>query len=688
MSHRWWLSCMLPLLALPCAVDATTRLWPGSAPCAGTLQECVNGAVDGDRIEIATVTPIDENIYVSSRSLTLTAADGYAPSFGSQRFMQIYSSPTAGDLTVSVSGLRFVAGGIDATYNGAGVANYELRDLDVGCAACGSLVRNISIGALKGTLNATLYNNRIVGNDAGLLEVYATGATLNANLSYNKLIGIAGGTVSGSGLGVDISGSADGTRGTAGLIKLFANEIRGSYAVGGISITEGLSGAATSTVLARIFNNVVIGRGSTSGIGIDLDVTSGSIDALVVNNSISRCQVGFSAEANSNSTPSGAITGTVVNNLILAQAGLEFSGVPPTAGLSNDYNLLDVATNSPTLTLGSHTITAPAQVVSDSQPRLRAGSPAIDAADNVALGSGIFLNQLPKLDADGLRRFKGASGKADIGAYEYGDRTFTHTTTSNTISGNTSTLDDNALNDNAGAALLATSNFNIGLAGGAIYTHDFGAYYLGSRWQLFNQDFENAMPAGVHFDVFAPAAGSGSFTHVSSAANTDAFFTTISDPNLDDLPDQIVLVAQNWTAGGAGLYNRHVASVFYGTLLALDTSWHIANLDAAAMQQPLGFNVYAQEPSPNAWRVTLSAGNADGYNALRLDHPLLDNTPCARPQVTRLYGGFGRFDLWYYAGKWHIDGSGEIFPGEQFHVLVDPAQVFECTDRVFANAFD
>jgi len=105
------------------------------------------------------------------------------------------------------------------------------------------------------------------------------------------------------------------------------------------------------------------------------------------------------------------------------------------------------------------------------------------------------------------------------------------------------------------------------------------------------------------------------------------------------------------------------------------------------MQASLGFNVYAQEPSPNAWRATATA---PATNEIRLDHPLLDNTPCARPQATRLLGGSlisTHFDFNYSLGKWYIEGYSGIAPGEQFNVLIDPAQVFDCTDRIFADGF-
>ena len=325
----------------------------------------------------------------------------------------------------------------------------------------------------------------------------------------------------------------------------------------------------------------------------------------------------------------------------------------------------------------------------DTAPRLLAGSPAIDAADSLTLVFGLLAAGLPTNDVDGLRRLKGST--ADIGAYEFGDVNFTHTATSNTISGNTSVLDDNSLNGNAAGTLIATPNYNIGLAlaSGVDYNHAFGAYYPAPDWDLFNQDHTNPMPLGAHFDVLVPAPGGGSFVHVTNASNVGGVGTTVSDSSTDNLPDRIVLVTQNWTAGGSGLYNPHPIGVFYGG----DSKWHIANLDGAtsSMPYPVGFNVYAQEPSPNAWRVTATSGNLSGLSSMRLDHPLLDNIACARPQVTRFFGASfvtGNFDVDYSFGKWHIYGYGGIAANEMFDVLVDPAQVFDCTDRIFADGFD
>jgi hypothetical protein len=75
MSARLFHLCFLAFVLLPASAIATTRTWPGAAPCATTLQACVDGATNGDRIEIATNTPIAEDISLYNRSLTLTDDD-------------------------------------------------------------------------------------------------------------------------------------------------------------------------------------------------------------------------------------------------------------------------------------------------------------------------------------------------------------------------------------------------------------------------------------------------------------------------------------------------------------------------------------------------------------------------------------------------------------------------------------
>lgn len=92
------------------------------------------------------------------------------------------------------------------------------------------------------------------------------------------------------------------------------------------------------------------------------------------------------------------------------------------------------------------------------------------------------------------------------------------------------------------------------------------------------------------------------------------------------------------------------------------------------------------------FRVTSYPVEGPGPTVL-LDHPLLNGTPCARPQVTAVFNGSpinDYFNLYYddSLSRWRIGFHNDFPVGTQFDVLVDPAQVAACTDVIFADGFD
>lgn len=667
---------------------ATTRSWPGVPPCATTLQACIDASGNGDRIEIVTDTPIAEDPSFYDVDRTLAAAEGMHPSLAPGHGLSITTSSIWGSQTVGVSGLSFTDGYVFVNYQGTGTGTYDLRDLVLTRGVVDS-ANYIEVTAHAGTVNATLYNNRLSGvprslND-GLVMLKATGGVLNANAYYNHIQSTnTMSLATGGGIFADYAGAGSG-----GTLKLHANEVRGAFTRAGIFVSEGLFSSTAISMTARAYSNVVIGLdGSNSGLGgngIEFVVNNGSINAQAINNTVTRCYAGISATQWSGGGASAAISGLVKNNLVVSSRGLSFAAAV-TGTLSNDYNLTNADVNF--AAVGAHDITSPAQLLLDTRPRLRAGSPAIDAADTATLGLGIVFNTLPVTDADGLRRITGESpAKADIGAYESGSVTLTQTASAGNTVSNRTYIDHAVLNGNASAQLIATPNYNVGLpSSGVEYNHPFGAYYAASQWALFNQEgIATPMPAGAHFDVLAPAAGSGSFVHVSDTASVSGAGTVFSDSSSDNLPDRIVLLTQNWTAGGSSLYNPHPVSPVYGD----DAKWHIVNADGAAMQPHLGFNVYVQEPSPNAYRATVTPYNTSA-GTLFLNHPLLDGMPCARPHITRLPGAAPtshNFEVEYDGARWLVNNQSTLALGDQFDILVDPAQVADCLDRIFTDGF-
>ena len=671
------------LASLPAAAPAATLTWPGGPGCTGTLQACVDAAIDGDRIEIATDTPITESVALHARSLTLTAADGFRPVFQGVGIIANDSGGSGGDITVKLSRLHFINGHVTATYASAGTATFDFREL-VLTRAPGATGNGIRVVAYGGTVDAMLYDNRISGQplslNGALLELSAQGGTLEASAYYNQVASSGTGSVDGSGIFVDVANGGGGT------VKLHANQVRGRFSRAGIFVSEGLFSSTPSTFDARLYSNVVIGNGTDAGTGISLTPKDGTIDAQVVNNTVTRVRTALSV-TNWDGAVSPVVDGLVQNNLLKGERAM-FVNPAMAAAIDNDYNLFDGATVN--ITPGPNTIAGPAGLVSDAQPRLAPGSPAIDAADTATLGFGLIFNGLPVTDADGLRRIKGdGANDVDVGAFEHGDITFLHTATSDNIGGHITTIDHPATNGAAAADLFATPNFEgDGSNPRVAMPHPYGTWYSSGQWTLFNEDLV-AMPQWADFNLFAPAAGSGVFRHVATVGNTSGWTTQLDDSSVNDRPDRIVLATQNFSAGAA--YNPHPIGVFYFSLGG-PGAWLIANLDLTD-DLPLGsgFSVYAQEPSPNAFRVTATAGNTADGAWLRLDHPLLDGIRCARPVVTRMFDGSavsGAFDLDYVGGHWFLLGYSGMPLGTQFNVLVDPAQVAACNDGIFADGFE
>lgn len=683
--HLRWILAAGACLSIFAGADAaaSTLTWPGSPGCTGTLQACINTSGSGDRIEIATNDPIDENLNLGDHSLTLTAQSYVKPSFAPGRSIEGLTSAGLGTVAVTLSKLRLRNGHVTLDYAGPGNATYSVSDLDLvpdGAAAANYIhVQAASGSSTMGTVTATVYNNRIQGTplslNSGLIELVATGATLNAYASFNRVVRADAGGSDGAGILVDVKGGFPGLSG-AGTLRLFGNEVRGVFNRAGLFFSEGLFSSTPSSFSARAYNNVIVCE-NQSGNGIGLTASSGSIDSQVVNNTVSDCYDGIAATPWSGGS-GPTISGLVWNNLVVAQYGLELVS-PVAATMTNDYNLINAGSNSGTL--GPHSITAPAKLVSTRLPRLAADSPAIGAADGITLANGIIENSLPTLDADGLRRIKNAG--ADIGAYESGDVEFEHIASAANTSAHITFIDNPA----AGASPASLFPTRAATNAPASTNAPFGVWYA-SSWTIYHEDTSVNVDAGTRWNVFVPATGGGLFTHVGSASDTSAYATQIDNSATNGVANRIILVRHNYNLDG--LYLNHPVGLFYSGSGA-SGRWNIANSDRSPMPVGAGFNVYAQPASPNAFLVHV----ATGANGERIDHPLINGVPCAQPQASLVFDPVSPalasdFHLDYNSssGYWYVYTSTAFPGGVGFNIVIDPAQIAACTDVIFANGFD
>ncbi|HRG16537.1 MAG TPA: hypothetical protein PLB00_11105, partial [Pseudomonadota bacterium] len=145
----------------------------------------------------------------------------------------------------------------------------------------------------------------------------------------------------------------------------------------------------------------------------------------------------------------------------------------------------------------------------------------------------------------------------------------------------------------------------------------------------------------------------------------------------------------NWNPqdppASSGVYNNsHVTLQYFA-----DERWRIANVSGNAIPNGAAFNVYAQPPSPSAFRHTARSGNTF-LATTTLSHPLIDGRPCAKLQVGSYFGN-GPFDVDYNpsSGRWQIYADNGMADGAIYHVLFSPRQIQECSGpQMFKDGFE
>ena len=204
---------------------------------------------------------------------------------------------------------------------------------------------------------------------------------------------------------------------------------------------------------------------------------------------------------------------------------------------------------------------------------------------------------------------------------------FTHVTTSaNHLYPDGTALDNPLINGNPDAQILVTQNYGTGVTNRA-HNHRVGLLYdnTSNRWLIFNEDF-SAMPNGVMFNVLVVPPKSGFFVQTATLDNTTCCGTGINNPDLNNNPDALVYVTQNWNPPEAPnqVNNDHPIGVDY-----YFGAWFIINLDGGTMPIGASFNVYYTLPRGNSFSVSASSINTTTAQSLTINSPWLDQNPGA-----------------------------------------------------------
>ncbi|MEO6690108.1 MAG: hypothetical protein ABIS07_13195 [Dokdonella sp.] len=676
-----WLAVAV-LLALPMLANAIT--WPGASPCDGTLQGCINSASAGATVEVASNATVDEDLSFGI-PLTLRAASGYAPQLAVDR--NIYASANS-DGTYAIEGITLQRGTVYVAHGG-GAANVRVRRVRVLEAnAIGS--PEITIGSTTSTAltyeiaenDVSLFWNTYDGGLHAAIQVLSSNTGTRDGRIHDNHVDAAGSWSAGI-----LVSSADSTHTT----RVYGNWVRGGNSYGSIDLRQGnLVGTGSGSLNAYVLNNVVTPlAGSGDAYGIAVDAYFGNLDLQAFNNTVSGAYSGINVYVASGATGNGRIANNLFAGDILSLA-LSHGG---SGTISNDHNLLyggSISGPSP----GAGTITSnPLLRGAPGNPWLNPTSPAIDAADSLALDSVLTSAAIARVDGAGLRRFKGGSNLADIGALEFGDTTFLHRV-SNATPNPYSEIDNASVDGLSSHFLQVTPNWNPDGATGIYDNHPSGVFFnsISGHWDLRHEDLV-AFPNDARFNVFSPAYGNGSFHHVVTGANIAGDATSLTIGGLDNQPNRILLATRDSLDSDNTLYDDpHPFGVFYFSFGG-PGNWFISHFDSTAMTAGGGYHVYWQEPSANAFIHAASAGNSSGDYTV-LDHPLLNGHACARFHVTQGIGGAvfnaHQTGVFYAFGRWAIYNQDitAIPVGTQFHVVVDAQQVFECSDVIFADGLE
>ena len=693
--HIAHLFTLLLLASLSPHAMAVVRIWPGAAPCNATLQACINAATSGDTVLIATNTPINESVVTITKSLVLKPQAGYKPAFVSGSL--ITGSSGISGWNVEIAGLDMPDGQISLDRDWPAtpvVPFFNIHDMRMLSAANTLYAINLS----GETFNFSVTNNWIsgipAGGDSNALVMVNSNVASQGTLAFNRVDTPA----LGAGSGILVA-AYDGGIVTANIYGnvvhgIYGDTLHGGYNSGALVIKEGTVSSAPSTLTAHLFSNVVTG-GNGQGVGILVQWDAGSMNVATINNTVVGMARGILYWPINNYASTGTLSTAFANNLLAWNSDYGLLVHPAHDGdLSSFKNNLfwNNAFNSPSPASGTNNVTSNPRLWSLDQPRITPGSYAIEAGDTTTLALGSLLYSIPLVDADGLRRIK--QTKVDIGALEFGD--FNWLESKPTVGSYTFPIVDPRTDLDPDAKLFIAQNWNPGGSSAGVYNNRAeGLWYQASswHWNIFNED-TNAMPQGAAFNVFFPA-GPDVFVHQATIANTTNNRTKMDDSAVNNQPDDILLVSQNWNPSGpSGIYNP--SPIAAGYLSGTDNHWYVVNLDGSAVPMAASFNVYSQSPSPNAF-VHVSNSTNISANVTYIDHPLLNGTPCAQvmfsprlapsstlnPHVTGIFYSTS-------FGHWAIFNE-DLAPMPQnvgFSVVVNPAQISECTDVIFANGFD
>ncbi|MBL0030294.1 MAG: hypothetical protein IPO95_15010 [Rhodanobacteraceae bacterium] len=680
----------LMLAVLASAASADTRTWPGSTPCNASLQTCVNAASQGDRIEIATDTPIAETVITSNRNISVVAATGFHPRFAAGHNLGISSSLSNGGpafMQVEVAGLAFDGGCLGYTSDVPGIVEFHDLDITMPANGCGTGIA-ITLNASPGNaLNTALYIERArvstsLSAIAGINIQSArdTFATLTDNLVDSQPGTPSTGPIAFR-RGISISHTVG-----QGTYYLWRNRVTDHRdpSIAAARLRTGLFAAVDGTGVMHLrIADSAFRTGTTSGdYGVQINAFGGSVFAEAYHNTVITDGGGGIAMLRQSANPLPMSLDTYNNLLATSSSRVAILADPPEGiAVFNDYNLLSGSSGD--TGIGPHSQIGAAGFASPTDWHLAPNSAARDTGN-----LGVRHPGLPDLDGDGLRRVRGPS--VDIGAFEYGDASFSH---ANPQTQTLSTVQRASLNEHPEALLHITRSDG---GGGLLFfpnARPMSQSYdeLAQRWNLRSDD-GLSLGLGTVYALFQPERNGNAGTHVAAASTMLGGTSLLPEPWASLSGNSLFFVSATRGASLSNVANPHPFAAIY-----TGDAWRIANSDGSIVPTGSAYVVYAQERSRNAYVHSVRFDNTPSPTVSYLDHPDLNGHRCApphvaingngqmpTPQVTVRYDG--ELERWYLLDE--TPGTQFEF-GNRYNILVDPRLGQDgCTGTLFNDGFE
>lgn len=681
---------LLCVAGLPTIAAAATLTWPDvSAPCNTTLQACINGAAAGDTVEISAIAPTVTGDLTIAKPLTLTS--GPAARGLLQNGTLTINASAAGLQTVNVSKLV-----LDEMRVIVLIGSNEPLDTQV-VELSELLIRNVtSFAAIQATnvstasqRQFTLRDSEFVGRSA---FVVSSGSPMNgfeATLRRNvfRFTANAGFPINWANMGAGTRFNVTGNR---------FEQLGGGNAVV-LYATASTSASGTGATL-QVDRNVFVGGGT----GLRVDAGATPLQARFRHNTLRYTTNGFLMVP----TGSAGLDLRAGNNIFADVASpIVISAVPaPPHVLTQNRNLYANVTFTPFLGFEANAVLQDPRFIDAYNLRLQPTSPArdaADAADVIAFGT----------DHDGIVGVR--SGAADIGAYEWDDgASFRIEANASNIAGNTVPLSLDLVQPGLGDLPIVQRV----LPSGAIWLpgngNNLGLYEISGQFELFTQDLSTFPASSLR--LLRPGVGTGprdlSFVHAAinqpGNPNNNVTANETRIPNasfpssLGPASSLVPVVFQRWDPpGSSGTYNNHPVGVYF-----TGGSWRVFNQDIAAMPDGAGFHVIVPTVFADyAFKVSTRIPRS----GIELDHPRLNNNPCAHVYLTSAFGDHLDPSLGadYIpsalmvqfnetpngGGRWlALRADGNSFAaGSTLHVYVDPERSRECLEeRPFRDGFE